>query len=185
MTEGIPPPRCVFRSARKRTYHSLSLLRFAPSTAMNYSMIATGNHNDLDPLRGAPLLTQGEPCPVLHCFPFKVPLYHPTEERASPLPTVGAVNSNKFRSIFENSLRKTLDKFSRIVYYNQAYNKAFHMEKSRSWPSAHDWKSCIPQKGIEGSNPSFSAMIKTSRASRGFYFFLTMRKREENHCYSS
>ena len=31
------------------------------------------------------------------------------------------------------------------------------MEKSRSWPSAHDWKSCIPQKGIEGSNPSFSA----------------------------
>ncbi len=35
------------------------------------------------------------------------------------------------------------------------------MEKSRSWPSAHDWKSCIPQKGIEGSNPSFSAKMKT------------------------
>ena len=35
------------------------------------------------------------------------------------------------------------------------------MEKSRSWPSAHDWKSCIPQKGIEGSNPSFSAKKKT------------------------
>ena len=35
------------------------------------------------------------------------------------------------------------------------------MEKSRSWPSAHDWKSCIPQKGIEGSNPSFSAKNKT------------------------
>ena len=34
------------------------------------------------------------------------------------------------------------------------------MEKSRSWPSAHDWKSCIPQKGIEGSNPSFSAIEK-------------------------
>lgn len=34
------------------------------------------------------------------------------------------------------------------------------MEKSRSWPSAHDWKSCIPQKGIEGSNPSFSAIKK-------------------------
>ena len=33
------------------------------------------------------------------------------------------------------------------------------MEKSRSWPSAHDWKSCIPQKGIEGSNPSFSAIL--------------------------
>ena len=25
------------------------------------------------------------------------------------------------------------------------------------WPSAHDWKSCIPQ-GIEGSNPSLSAI---------------------------
>ena len=35
------------------------------------------------------------------------------------------------------------------------------MEKSRSWPSAHDWKSCIPQKGIEGSNPSFSANKKS------------------------
>ncbi len=44
------------------------------------------------------------------------------------------------------------------------------MEKSRSWPSAHDWKSCIPQKGIEGSNPSFSA--RKSRYSgeyRDFY----------------
>ena len=39
------------------------------------------------------------------------------------------------------------------------------MEKSRSWPSAHDWKSCIPQKGIEGSNPSFSAKRKSR------YFF--------------
>ena len=25
------------------------------------------------------------------------------------------------------------------------------------WSSAHDWKSCRPQKGLEGSNPSFSA----------------------------
>lgn len=33
-----------------------------------------------------------------------------------------------------------------------------YMEKSRSWPSAHDWKSCRPQKGLEGSNPSFSAI---------------------------
>ena len=41
------------------------------------------------------------------------------------------------------------------VVYSSGENRA--MEKSRSWPSAHDWKSCIPQKGIEGSNPSFSA----------------------------
>ena len=45
------------------------------------------------------------------------------------------------------------------------------MEKSRSWPSAHDWKSCIPQKGIEGSNPSFSAKKKTRYSFRipGFF----------------
>ena len=32
------------------------------------------------------------------------------------------------------------------------------MEKSPSWSRAHDWKSCRPLKGLEGSNPSFSAM---------------------------
>ena len=45
------------------------------------------------------------------------------------------------------------------------------MEKSRSWPSAHDWKSCIPQKGIEGSNPSFSA--KNTHPD-GWVFFICM-----------
>ena len=43
----------------------------------------------------------------------------------------------------------------------QAGSRESDMEKSRSWPSAHDWKSCIPQKGIEGSNPSFSAKNNT------------------------
>ena len=28
----------------------------------------------------------------------------------------------------------------------------------KKWRQKHDWKSCIPQKGIEGSNPSFSAI---------------------------
>lgn len=28
------------------------------------------------------------------------------------------------------------------------------------WSKAHDWKSCIPLKGIEGSNPLFSAKAK-------------------------
>ena len=30
-------------------------------------------------------------------------------------------------------------------------------ESSHSWSSAHAWKACIPQ-GIEGSNPSLSAI---------------------------
>ena len=29
-----------------------------------------------------------------------------------------------------------------------------------SWSKAHDWKSCRPHKGLEGSNPSLSARTK-------------------------
>ena len=38
-------------------------------------------------------------------------------------------------------------------------------------PSAHDWKSCIP-KGIEGSNPSLSAisLLLPQRGSRSEVF---------------
>ena len=53
---------------------------------------------------------------------------------------------------------------------------AVDMEKSRSWPSAHDWKSCIPQKGIEGSNPSFSAIKTTPNLMvRGCFYLARMR----------
>ena len=34
------------------------------------------------------------------------------------------------------------------------------MERWLSWSKAHDWKSCVPYKGTEGSNPSLSAMKK-------------------------
>ena len=54
-----------------------------------------------------------------------------------------------------------LDISGRFVYDIQVGTSLQHLEKSRSWPSAHDWKSCIPQKGIEGSNPSFSAKKKS------------------------
>ena len=62
-----------------------------------------------------------------------------------------------------------------MLYYNQAeQQERRQMEKSRSWPSAHDWKSCIPQKGIEGSNPSFSAIKKppftTKNGKRGTFY---------------
>ena len=35
------------------------------------------------------------------------------------------------------------------------------MEQYRSGHNGHDWKSCVPQKGTEGSNPSCSARNKT------------------------
>ena len=45
------------------------------------------------------------------------------------------------------------------------------MEKSPSWSRAHDWKSCRPLKGLEGSNPSFSATSEQTfcRLLRLFY----------------
>ena len=55
-----------------------------------------------------------------------------------------------------------------------------HMEKSRSWPSAHDWKSCIPQKGIEGSNPSFSAK-KNPILADGVFLLAEIRRRDLNN----
>ena len=36
-------------------------------------------------------------------------------------------------------------------------------ERCPSWPKEHDWKSCIPQKGIRGSNPRLSAILATLR----------------------
>ena len=36
------------------------------------------------------------------------------------------------------------------------------------WPKAHDWKSCIPLKGIEGSNPSLSANNNKARLMASF-----------------
>ena len=56
------------------------------------------------------------------------------------------------------------------------------MEKSRSWPSAHDWKSCIPQKGIEGSNPSFSAIALTSFEVRVFYSYFSLGESRMTGC---
>ena len=63
--------------------------------------------------------------------------------------------------------------------------RAMRMEKSRSWPSAHDWKSCIPQKGIEGSNPSFSANKKFGKqlfyvVSRTFSLFVNFTECTES-----
>ena len=40
---------------------------------------------------------------------------------------------------------------------------------SRSWSSAHDWKSCIPQKGIESSNLSISAKTEPALIFELFY----------------
>ena len=46
------------------------------------------------------------------------------------------------------------------------------MERWPSWSKAHDWKSCIPHKGIEGSNPSLSATSERTHRSYLWVFHL-------------
>ena len=36
-------------------------------------------------------------------------------------------------------------------------------ERCPRWPKEHDWKSCIPPKGIVGSNPTLSAKSEPIR----------------------
>ncbi len=44
------------------------------------------------------------------------------------------------------------------------------------WSKAHDWKSCVPPKGTEGSNPSLSAInIKDALWGRFFVNYLRIR----------
>ena len=52
----------------------------------------------------------------------------------------------------------------------QVGKTAATMEQYRSGHNGHDWKSCVPQKGTEGSNPSCSARKKNEMqlASRSF-----------------
>ena len=41
-----------------------------------------------------------------------------------------------------------------------------YVERCPSWPKEHDWKSCMPQKGIWGSNPHLSARLIPRASSR-------------------
>ena len=45
------------------------------------------------------------------------------------------------------------------------------MERWLSWSKAHDWKSCIPYKGIKGSNPFLSAKNKTATIVAVLFFY--------------
>ena len=49
------------------------------------------------------------------------------------------------------------------------------MEQYRSGHNGHDWKSCVPQKGTEGSNPSCSAR-KIPILMDGDFFFVIDQK---------
>ena len=50
-----------------------------------------------------------------------------------------------------------------MVYHIGVGKRAAHMEQYRSGHNGHDWKSCVPQKGTEGSNPSCSAITKPGK----------------------
>ena len=55
----------------------------------------------------------------------------------------------------------------------QVGKSAAPMEQYRSGHNGHDWKSCVPQKGTEGSNPSCSArMNPVFRMEYRIFFYL-------------
>ena len=64
-----------------------------------------------------------------------------------------------------------LDISTLMVYHIEVGKRAAHMEQYRSGHNGHDWKSCVPQKGTEGSNPSCSA-IKPHPKGCGFLLYL-------------
>ena len=45
-------------------------------------------------------------------------------------------------------------------------------EQYRSGHNGHDWKSCVPQKGTEGSNPSCSARKEKQMRKHLLFSFL-------------
>ncbi len=47
------------------------------------------------------------------------------------------------------------------------------MERWLSWSKAHDWKSCKPYKGFEGSNPSLSANKEVTFVYQKLLLFLS------------
>src|SRR5436190_20034473 len=58
------------------------------------------------------------------------------------------------------------------------------------WLKEHAWKVCIPQKGIEGSNPSVSAGYFARRCKilqmahkQNFAFFVECIRKQENACF--
>ena len=50
------------------------------------------------------------------------------------------------------------------------------MERWLSWSKAHDWKSCVPYKGTEGSNPSLSASCVPYKGTEGSNPSLSAKK---------
>ena len=57
------------------------------------------------------------------------------------------------------------------VLVSQVYTVMLSMERWLSWSKAHDWKSCVPYKGTEGSNPSLSAKKTESKRILSFFVF--------------
>ena len=73
-----------------------------------------------------------------------------------------------------------LDHLSPLLYYIEVGKRPAHMEQYRSGHNGHDWKSCVPQKGTEGSNPSCSARVRSTSLRMCFFYFVIMESRIES-----
>ena len=81
------------------------------------------------------------------------------------------LGSTSKESTNQKNVKIGLDKNACMMYYMQVGKSAAPMEQYRSGHNGHDWKSCVPQKGTEGSNPSCSARTKTPEIERFPVFF--------------
>ena len=67
----------------------------------------------------------------------------------------------------------SLDKAQIFGIIDRAVAAAFYMQWYRSGHNEHDWKSCSRDERLEGSNPSYSAIIHRNfdRIAVDFFYF--------------
>ena len=115
----------------------------------------------------------------------------PPARQADALPAAPIVHALSARGILTDgaALVKSFFAFQKIILTlcsvcriicklttEQPFDSWANVEMSRSWSSAHDWKSCKGQKLFESSNLSISAMKKNPPPSGGGFFFISYRR---------
>ena len=98
----------------------------------------------------------------------------------APASSQNANLKTDFPLLFFSQIEKIFLDFPKKAYYTVQADKLTasflsNTEMSRSWSSAHDWKSCKGQKLFESSNLSISAMKKIPHHRWGIFFISVWR----------
>jgi hypothetical protein len=74
----------------------------------------------------------------------------------------------------------SLERGGIIIFFALRNRKTERIQPNREvseWLKEHAWKVCIPQKGIEGSNPFLSAYKANFRNEVGFFIYGNFKNR--------